>query len=62
MDDPFIKADPERLRRQLAMLKRICKQGWQVIYFSAKGEVKDALAKDIQKGLVNYYEIQNTFI
>jgi len=62
VDDPFIKADPERLRRQLAMLKRICKQGWQVIYFSAKGEVKDALAKDIQKGLVNYYEIQNTFI
>ena len=62
VDDPFIKADPERLRRQMAVLRKICEKGWQIIYFSAKGEVKDALDKDIQEGLVNYYEIQNISI
>ena len=47
IDDPFIKADPNRLGKQMDMLKQISDKGWQIIYFSAKGEVKDALADDI---------------
>jgi uncharacterized protein YhaN len=58
MDDPFIKADPDRLHRQLEMLMKISELGWQVIYFSAKGEVIDVLNKGIEKGLINYVELQ----
>ena len=61
MDDPFIKADPDRLRRQIETLKKICKIGWQVIYFSAKGEIKEILEEDIKTGRVNYVEIQGIF-
>jgi exonuclease SbcC len=61
MDDPFIKADPERLERQLAMLCRIAEQGWQIIYFSAKGEIKEILKRQISKGAVHYTEIQRIF-
>ena len=61
MDDPFVKADPARLERQLAMLCRIAEQGWQIIYFSAKGEVKEALKRQIRAGEVHYAEIQGIF-
>jgi len=62
VDDPFIKADPERLVRQIAMLKSISDKGWQIVYFSAKGEVKDALADDIDNGIVNAIEIDNVHV
>jgi DNA repair exonuclease SbcCD ATPase subunit len=62
VDDPFIKADPERLGRQMDMLKKICAQRWQIIYFSAKGEVKDILADDIAKGAVNLVAIDNVYV
>jgi len=52
MDDPFVKADAVRLERQLEVLRRIVKAGWQVLYFTAKAEVRDALAGDIDTGLV----------
>ncbi len=57
MDDPFIRSDPERLSRQMAMLSDIVRKGWQVIYFSSKGEVKDALAKEIKKGAVTLFPL-----
>jgi len=57
MDDPFIKADPDRLQRQISMLRKISQSGWQIIYFTAKGEVKEALEKEINKGKINYFEI-----
>ncbi len=59
MDDPFIKADSERLQRQIDTLKKISKSGWQIIYFSAKQEVKNALKEDIKKGAINYIEVQS---
>ncbi len=43
LDDPFIKADPRRLSRLLEMLLQLAAEGWQIIYFSSKGEVKEAL-------------------
>ncbi|NIQ37393.1 MAG: AAA family ATPase [Proteobacteria bacterium] len=58
LDDPFIKADPNRLRMQIDVLRRISDGGWQIIYFSAKEEVQSALADDIKKGVVNRIEIQ----
>jgi len=61
MDDPFVKADPDRLERQIEMLRKISELGWQVIYFSAKGEVKEALEEDIEKGAINHVEIQGIF-
>lgn len=61
MDDPFVKADPIRLQRQFKALMKICRLGWQVLYFSAKGEVIAALQKDIKKGTVNHVEIQGIF-
>jgi len=57
LDDPFIKADPERLRIQLAMLEEIVAAGWQVLYFSAKGEVKDAMQNDIAKERVKEFMV-----
>jgi len=57
MDDPFVKADPERLKKQIDVLKKISGFGWQVIYFSAKGEVKDILKQDIEKKNINYVEV-----
>lgn len=61
MDDPFIKSDIERLKRQLVILKRIAKLGWQIIYFTAKDEVKDILKRDIESRKVNYTEIHAIF-
>lgn len=61
MDDPFIKADPDRLQRQIEMLRKISELGWQIIYFSAKGEIKEALKEDIKNGNINYVEIQGIF-
>ena len=62
VDDPFIKAEPERLGRQMDMLKKICAHRWQMLYFSAKGEVKDILADDISKGAENLVSIDNVHV
>ncbi len=53
LDDPFIKADSPRLREQMAVLKQISAEGWQILYFSAKEEVKQVLDKDIRAGKVD---------
>jgi hypothetical protein len=58
MDDPFVKADPERLQRQIEVLKRISDAGWQIIYFSAKGEMRDLTKPLIKRGVINFVEIQ----
>jgi len=61
MDDPFVKADLDRVQRQIEMLKKISKLGWQVIYFSAKKEIKDVLKEDIDHRAVNYIQLQGVF-
>ncbi|MFW6188959.1 MAG: ATP-binding protein [Planctomycetota bacterium] len=57
MDDPFVKADPERLERQMDLLREIAADGWQVLYFTAKGEVLDALRGDIDAGRVRRIDL-----
>lgn len=52
LDDPFIKADRERLDHQMALLKRLVSNGWQILYFSAKQEIRELLADDIDNGTV----------
>lgn len=61
MDDPFVKADPSRLQKQIEVLQRIAKLGWQVLYFSAKAEMRDTLKASIKRGAVSYFEIQEIF-
>ncbi|MFW6160539.1 MAG: ATP-binding protein, partial [Acidobacteriota bacterium] len=57
LDDPFIKADPRRLETQMNVLRQIVNQGWQVLYFSAKGEIKECLKKDIEKTFVRLFQV-----
>ena len=54
MDDPFLKSDQKRLENQLEILLKMAKQGWQIIYFSAKNEVIDYLKdKKINEVLIS---------
>jgi DNA repair exonuclease SbcCD ATPase subunit len=59
LDDPFIKADMERLERQMELLKRISSYGWQILYFTAKDEILKVLDGDIKDGKVILYKIHN---
>lgn len=56
MDDPFIKSDKERLQRQMAVLRKIVEEGWQILYFTAKDEVQETLKRDISDKKVNLIE------
>jgi DNA repair exonuclease SbcCD ATPase subunit len=58
MDDPFIKADPDRLKRQIDVLRRISKLGWQIIYFSAKEEIKNAFKQYPKINYIKFPGIQ----
>ncbi|MGB2805113.1 MAG: hypothetical protein WBD64_09495, partial [Candidatus Zixiibacteriota bacterium] len=58
MDDPFVKADADRLQRQIDTLRNISQLGWQVLYFSAKDEIKHALKDYIDQGVVKQVEVQ----
>jgi len=59
LDDPFVRADPDRLARQMDMLRDLNNRGWQVIYFSAKGEVRDLLKPDIESGEAKLQALSN---
>ena len=57
MDDPFVKSDINRLKRQLSILRELSKTGWQILYFTAKEEIKDCLKDEIKKKQISYFEI-----
>lgn len=57
LDDPFIKADAARLKMMLKMLLEVASAGWQIFYFSAKEEVKEALKNEIASGQVKVFKI-----
>lgn len=60
LDDPFIKSDPCRLETQINLLRGIVAEGWQVIYVSAKEEIKSILAPDVASGTVGIFEVGET--
>jgi len=57
LDDPFIKSDPERLQTLLSMLFSINADGWQILYFSSKGEIRQALEEKIAAGEVQQISV-----
>lgn len=52
LDDPFLKSDTRRLMNQINFLRDLAAHGWQMIFFTAKDEVKTALAGPIEQGEV----------
>lgn len=52
LDDPLVRLSPKALKIVLNTLKDISKAGWQILYFTAKGEIFDELTEDIDKGLI----------
>ncbi|NIM20299.1 MAG: AAA family ATPase [Candidatus Latescibacteria bacterium] len=59
MDDPFVKSDFARLKRQLDTLIRLARAGWQILYFSAKKEVLEALEEPIESGAVHLVRLED---
>ena len=56
LDDPFVKASHNRLKVLIKMLKDISKSGWQIIYISAKKEIRETLGKEKE---VNIIELES---
>lgn len=44
LDDPFLAADPNRLRNGFETLQALADDGWQILYLTAKPEVHDGMA------------------
>jgi len=57
MDDPFIKSDKARLALQLNLLLKITEWGWQVLYFTAKEEVRTFLDRYIKNKHIKYIQL-----
>jgi exonuclease SbcC len=57
LDDPFVKADYNRLSKMMTILKRQADEGWQIIYFSAKAEVAEVLEEDINAGRISLLQL-----
>ncbi len=58
-DDPFIKADPDRLERQFRTLVGIAERGWQVLFFSAKGEIEELVERmNRKKRIIEFIELR----
>ena len=57
LDDPFIKADTGRLKRMMEILVEISRQGWQIIYFSAKDEILDVLKPYVDSEEISLHQV-----
>lgn len=57
LDDPFIKADQDRLKRLLGTIKELTTRGWQVLYFTCKNEVREILEPSLENGEIKLVEI-----
>lgn len=45
MDDIFMASDNNKLNNQLKMLNKLSRDGWRIIYLTAKDEIKEALER-----------------
>ncbi len=61
MDDPFIRSDYNRLERQLNLLYDLSGSNWQILYFSAKNEVRDILKQKIENGEIKYFPVKSYY-
>jgi len=55
LDDPFIKSDPYRLEKLFSLLYDLAKDGWQIIYFSSKKEVKELYEREYKDKISYVY-------
>lgn len=46
LDEPFVSADPTRLRRGFETLTDLAADGWQIVYLTAKAEVFETMVSD----------------
>jgi len=46
LDDPFLAADPDRLNQGFKTLRKLADDGWQIIYLTAKQEVRDTMVDE----------------
>lgn len=46
LDDPFLAADPDRLRRGFEALDELAAEGWQILYLTAKQEVRETMVDE----------------
>lgn len=53
LDDPFLTSDSKRLSLQLEILQDLAAEGWQIVYFSVKEEVRDCLEEAIAGGRID---------
>ncbi len=60
LDDPFLKADRDRMRALMKMLRLLVGRGWQVIYVTAKDDVVEALRPDIAASQVRLIELDRS--
>lgn len=45
LDDPFLAADPVRLTRGFEALRALADDGWQIVYLTAKREVREGMVE-----------------
>lgn len=46
LDDPFLAADPVRLRQGFETLQNLASEGWQILYLTAKQEVSETMVSE----------------
>ncbi|QKY19700.1 hypothetical protein B4589_004635 [Halolamina sp. CBA1230] len=46
LDDPFLAADPDRLRKGFETLQALSDDGWQILYLTAKQEVTETMVDE----------------
>lgn len=46
LDDPFLSADPDRLRQGFETLQALADDGWQILYLTAKKEVSETMVEE----------------
>ncbi|MEO0198066.1 MAG: hypothetical protein ABIL91_00580 [candidate division WOR-3 bacterium] len=60
-DDPFIKSDGSRLHREIDLLMKVAEEGWQILFFTCKDEVKEYLFEHY-KDKVNFIDLEKIAI
>ena len=58
-DDPFLTSDTKRLAKQLDLLLKLSREGWQIVYFSVKEEVRRALKAAVTRGEVQIHRLES---